>query len=334
MGIALLGYGSIARSHMLAIQSLRDGPIGRDLRLRSVMGRVAESAAEFAQEYGFDRSTTDLDEVLNDPEVDVVIVTSPSELHAEQTERALTAGKHVLCEIPLAMSLADTDRLIQVADAAGRSLMVCHTERFYPTLNEVKRRVVAGELHPHAIHARFMFDRRENVNWMGRRRSWTDNLLWHHACHSVDSALWLTGAAELEVLAQLALPGGNLEIPMDLVLAMRTPRDQVISLSMSYNTKFPMHDYLFIGEETTLHYLGGALIDRAGIVVAAPEGSEVDFGVALQDREFFLALLEQREPSVSARAVRPAMAALQAAQDSLDARARDLGPDARHPGLP
>src|SRR6266851_2943822 len=99
MQFGLVGYGSIAASHVRAIRSLGDP----DLRLRAVMGRLAAPAAQFPREHELARSTTELDDLLSDPAVESVIVCSPSERHAEQTERALLAGRHVLCEIPLAL---------------------------------------------------------------------------------------------------------------------------------------------------------------------------------------------------------------------------------------
>ena len=265
MNIAILGYGSIAESHVRAIQALQGTPEGRDLRLYGVMGRLPEPTAEFARQWGLERATTDLDELLADGAVEAVIICSPSEVHPEQTERALRAGKHVLCEIPLALSLADTDRLTALADEVGRRLMVCHTQRYWPASIAARRMVASGELHPHAVIGRFMFGRRENVNWKGRRRSWTDNLLWHHGCHAVDLALWLLGAAdrgeEVETVAQIALPGADLAIPMDLTVVMRTARDQLATVAMSYHTHIPVHDYLIIGEETTVLIADGALRD-------------------------------------------------------------------------
>ena len=320
MNVALLGYGSIARSHVRAIAALQATADGRDLRLSGVMGRLAEPAAEFAREFGLAKATTDLDELLADREIDAVIVCSPTDLHADQTERALRAGKHVLCEIPLATSLADTDRLIGVADEADRRLMVCHTQRYYPALIEARRMVAAGELYPHAIVCRYMFGRRENVNWMGRRRIWTDNLLWHHGCHATDAALWLLGPTEVETVAQVALPRGNLGIPMDLTIAMRTPQDQLATVVMSYHTHIPVHDYLIIGEETTVLFVDNQLRTKDAVLVEAVERSGIDDPIARQDAEFFAAVRAGREPAVSGRAVRPAMAALQAAQETLDAR--------------
>jgi 2-hydroxy-4-carboxymuconate semialdehyde hemiacetal dehydrogenase len=338
VNIALLGYGSIARSHVRAIAALRATAEGADLRVYGVMGRLAEPAAAFAREFGAAVATTDLDALLADPALDAVIVCSPSDAHAAQTERALRAGKHVLCEIPLALSLAETDRLTALADQMDRRLMVCHTQRYYAPLVEARRLIAAGELHPHAIVSRYMFGRRENVNWQGRQRSWTDNLLWHHGCHAVDAALWLLGAAdrgeEVEVAAQVALPGGNLGIPMDLTVTMRTAHDQLATVAMSYNIGFPVHDYLIIGEERTILFDDGVLRDNEHVLVEKAEGEEIDAPIPRQDAEFFAAIREGREPAISGRSVRPAMAALQAAQDSLDARLAALGPDARHPQRP
>ncbi len=334
MNIALLGYGSIARVHAQAVRRLQARPEGQDLALYAVMGRLAEPAQAFARELGVLHATTDLEALLADPAVDAVIICSPTDLHAAQTERALRAGKHVLCEIPLATSLADTDRLIRLADTVDRRLMVCHTQRYYPALVEARRMIVAGALHPHALIARYLFFRRENVNWMGRRRSWTDNLLWHHGCHAVDAALWLLGATEAEVSAQIALPGGALDIPMDLAVVLRTPRDQLATIAMSYNSHIPLHDYLVIGEEETLLFDNGLLRTKDRVLVDWSEATGLPDAVVDQDAEFFAAVREGREPAVSARAVRPAMAALQAAQDSLDARLRRLGPPARHSRLP
>lgn len=334
MNIGFLGYGSIAHAHARAIAALRATPEHHDLQLYSVMGRLPEPTADFAREYGMATATTDLDALLADPALDAVVVCSPTDLHAAQTERALRAGKHVLCEIPLATSLADTDRLIALADETGRRLMVCHTQRYNPALVEARRMIAAGELHPHAIVSRYMFHRRANINWMGRERSWTDNLIWHHGCHAVDAALWLLGAAAEEVVAEVALPGADLGIPMDLTIAMRTARDQLATVAMSYNTHFNVHDYLVIGEETTVLFADNQLRDNERVLVPATDATGLDAGIARQDAEFFAAVREGREPAVSGRAVRPAMAALQVAQDALDARLRALGPDARHPRLP
>ena len=79
-------------------------------------------------------------------DVDVVAVTMPTPLHAEIAARALVAGKHVICEKPMALTLADCDRMIAAAERAGRTLMIAQCIRFWPQYEEIKRRVDAGEI--------------------------------------------------------------------------------------------------------------------------------------------------------------------------------------------
>src|SRR5438270_447631 len=78
----------------------------------------------------------------------------------------------------------------------GRTLMVCHTHRYRSAIRGAKQRIVSGELTPHRIISRYVFLRRENKDWQGRARSWTDNLLWHHGCHATDLCLWLLGVTD------------------------------------------------------------------------------------------------------------------------------------------
>lgn len=309
VNICLVGYGSIARAHVQALA-------GEPVTFHTVMGRLAEPTAAFAEEFGFRRHTTDLDEALADPAIDAVLITSPTDLHAQQTEKALRAGKHALVEIPLATSLTDVDALSAVARENRRCLMVCHTQRYYPPLVEARRWIAEGRLHVYHLCVRYGFLRRENVNWMGRRRSWTDNLLWHHGCHAVDTALWLLGATEVSVASQVARPSHHLNIPMDLDILMRTPEDQLIAVSLSYNTKISYNEYLLIGEETTLLATNNRLTSPEGVLVDTTQAEPAPSSIQLQDREFLAAVREGREPAISASAVRPAMRVLQLVQDA------------------
>jgi 2-hydroxy-4-carboxymuconate semialdehyde hemiacetal dehydrogenase len=123
---------------------------------------------------------------------------------------------------------------------------------------------------------------------------------------------------------------------MDLGIVMRTARDQLATVAMSYHTRIALHDYLIIGEETTLLFENGQLRDSERVLVEKQEETAggPESPIARQDAEFFAAVRDGREPAVSARSVRPAMAALQAAQESLDAQQAALGPAAKHPRRP
>lgn len=309
--LTFIGYGSIAAAHARALRELGG------VRFDSVVGRRPEATEAFAREWEFAHWTLSLEEALARPEVDAVLIASPSDQHAAQAEQALAAGKHALVEIPLATNLADAERVTALAERSGLRLMVAHTQRFFPALVELRRRIAAGELHPHHLVCRWFFLRRANVNWQGRQRSWTDNLLWHHACHVVDAALWLLGETEpgparagaVRALGQAGPPHPELGIPLDIDLLLRAG-EVLVNVAMSYNSPWPMHEYLAIGEEATLRFEDGRLIGKDGPVLA-PAGAHP---IREQDREFLAAAREGREASVSGRSVLPAMRALQAVE--------------------
>ncbi len=308
MKLCFVGYGSIAQAHARALQQVEG------VEFSWVVGRDPASTREFAEEWGFEHVTLDLDEALRSP-VDGVIITSPSDLHAAQTEAALRAGKHVLAEIPLSTNLPDTERVAALARETGLKVQVAHTQRYHPALQELHRLLRSRALHPHHLVCRWFFLRRSNVNWMGRRRSWTDNLLWHHGCHVVDAALWLLGGPAESVRAQFGPPHPELGIPLDLDLQFQVGK-VLVNIAMSYNDPWPRHDYLLIGEETSLEFRDGKLWGPGGIEF---EPEETDRSILNQDLEWLAAIREGREPAVSPEAVLPAMRVLHAAQQQLDA---------------
>src|SRR5204863_7373472 len=158
------------------------------------------------------------------PGVDAVILTTPSDRHADQTVLALSKGKHVQVEIPMALNLADSQRMVAAAKKAGRTCMVTHTRRFAAPHREIRRRMQAGTFHLHHMVVETYFFRRTNLNMHGQPRSWVDNLLWHHACHSVDIAQWIVADAQWSVWGQKGADHPTLGIPMDLTVAMKSSK--------------------------------------------------------------------------------------------------------------
>lgn len=304
MRLCFVGYGSIAKAHAQAFRQIPGVEFGW------VVGRDPVSTEEFAREWGFQRWTLELEEALR-AEVDGVVITSPSDLHADQAVAALRAGKHALVEIPLSTHLADSERVADTALETGLRVQVAHTQRYNAALLELRRRIAEQELTPHHVVCRWFFLRRENVNWMGRRRSWTDNLLWHHACHVVDAAMWLLGARSAgSVRAQFGPAHPELGIPLDLDLQFQCG-PTLVTIAMSYNSTWPRHDYFVIGKEASLEFRDGKLWGADGVVFA-PEGP--DQSILNQDLEWVQAIREDRSPAVSPTAVLPAMRVLQDAQ--------------------
>ncbi|ARA92417.1 hypothetical protein AWN76_004035 [Rhodothermaceae bacterium RA] len=115
-------------------------------RLVAVMSRREERARSFAERHGADRYYTDLDALLADEEVDAVYIATPPHVHCELTERVAAAGKHVLCEKPMAMTVAECRRMIEACDAAGVQLMIAYYRRFFPAYVRIKELLKAGAI--------------------------------------------------------------------------------------------------------------------------------------------------------------------------------------------
>src|SRR5579864_2550099 len=108
---------STAGINAAVIPGLQDSP---ESELLAVASRTGERAAEYAREWGIARSYGSYEALLADPDVEVVYISLPNGLHVEWSVRALEAGKHVLCEKPLARHPADVERAFDAADRAGR----------------------------------------------------------------------------------------------------------------------------------------------------------------------------------------------------------------------
>ena len=189
MRICLAGTGARGVIHMKALKKIPD------VEVVSVNSRTEESGQAFAAEWGIPYSSTSLEESLDRPGVDAVILTTPSAMHGDQTVMALGRGKHVQVEIPMSLNLPDAQRIVEAARTSGKICMVTHTRRFSSPHREIRRRVREGTFHLHHMVVETYFFRRENTNMHGQPRSWVDNLLWHHGCHSVDLAQWILGDA-------------------------------------------------------------------------------------------------------------------------------------------
>ena len=136
IGTAVIGTGFIGTVHVEALRRI-------GVRVTGVLGSSPERGAASAERLGVAHAYGSLDELLADPTVDVVHVTSPNDRHVEQARAALEAGRHVVCEKPLAMTAAESAALVELAQASGRVNAVNFNIRFYP-LNQHARHVVGG----------------------------------------------------------------------------------------------------------------------------------------------------------------------------------------------
>src|SRR3954471_19518818 len=230
MKICLAGTGAMDEIHAQALSKIEG------VEIVSVAGRT-DGVKEFAEKWKIPFSSTELEQCIDRPGVDAVILTTPSDQHHAQTLLALSKGKHVQVEIPMALSLADSQDMQDAANKAGKTLMITHTRRFANPHREIRRRIQEGTFHLHHMVVETYFFRRTNLNMHGQPRSWVDNLLWHHGCHSVDLAQWILGDAGWQAWGQKGPDHPVLGIPMDLTVAMKSRTGALFTMAMSFNNK-------------------------------------------------------------------------------------------------
>lgn len=136
---ALVGTGFIGPVHVEALRRLNRPVAG-------VLASSPDKSRQAANALGMPRGYASFDELLADPAVGAVHITSPNRHHYEQAKRALAAGKHVICEKPLAMNAKESSELVQLAEKANVVAAVCYNTRYYPLCLEVKERIAAGDL--------------------------------------------------------------------------------------------------------------------------------------------------------------------------------------------
>lgn len=136
---AVVGTGFIGPVHI-------EGLIRAGVQVQGVLGTSLEKSRRTADLFGIKKAYRDLDELIDDGDVDVVHLTSPNRYHFEQVMRCLDAGKHVLCEKPLAMNSAESGELVRRAQLASVLTGVNYNVRFYPICIEAAERIKRGDL--------------------------------------------------------------------------------------------------------------------------------------------------------------------------------------------
>ncbi|RXJ72821.1 oxidoreductase [Veronia nyctiphanis] len=305
MKIIMVGEGAFGHKHLDAIKNIEN------VEVVGIAGGEEQSTRATAEKYGIPEWTLDLQDALALPGVEAAIITSPTPIHASQAIEVMQAGKHVMVEIPMADSLEDAQRVCDVQRETGLVAMAGHTRRFNPSHQYLNQKLRAGEIRIQQMDVQTYFFRRKNLNALGQPRSWTDHLLWHHACHTVDLFAYQTGEEIVDVQAMQGPKHPELGIAMDMSILMKTASGALCTLSLSFNNDGPLG--------TFFRYIcdNGTYIARYDDLVDGNENaidvSDVDVsmnGIELQDREFFAAIREGREPNASVNQALAAMKVL------------------------
>ena len=300
LNVALAGAGAFGIKHLDAIKTIG----GVDVV--SLVGRERAKTEEVARKYGIPHVTTELAETLQRRDVDAVILCTPTPLHASQALACLAAGKHVQVEIPLCDVLAEGVAVVEAARASDRIAMCGHTRRFNPSHQWVRQRILAGTFAIQQMDVQTYFLRRTNINALGQPRSWTDHLLWHHAAHTVDLFAYQTRSPVVKANAIQGPIHPALGIAMDMSIQLQAANGAICTLSLSFNNDGPLGTFFrYIGDSGTyvarydeLYTGRDEPLDVSRVAVSMN-------GIELQDREFFAAIAEGREPNASVAQVLP-----------------------------
>lgn len=202
LGAAIIGVGFVGKAHLEALRRL-------GVPVRGILGSSPQRTKEAAHELKLDRGYSSIEELAEDPEVHVVHICTPNHVHSEQTKSAMQAGKHVMCEKPLAMNTRESAALVELAHKAGRLGGVAYNLRYYPLCHEARSIVQRGLIgEPRLIHGSFLQDwllYPTDWNWRlqpelgGDMRAVADI-----GTHWMDLVTWIAGKKITEVCADLA----------------------------------------------------------------------------------------------------------------------------------
>jgi 2-hydroxy-4-carboxymuconate semialdehyde hemiacetal dehydrogenase len=298
--VALAGAGAFGTKHLDAIK-LIDG-----VQVTSIISRDLDKTKEVAAKYGIGHVTTKLEESLARSDVDAVILCTPTQMHAAQSQACLAAGKHVQVEIPLADSLAGAQAVAALQKKTGLVAMVGHTRRFNPSHQWVHQRVASGQFNIQQMDVQTYFFRRTNTNALGQARSWTDHLLWHHAAHTVDLFAYQAGSPIVAANAMQGPIHPVLGIAMDMSIQLQAANGAICTLSLSFNNEGPLGTYFrYIGDTGTYLARYDDLFNGKDEPIDVSKVAVSMNGIELQDREFFAAIRDKREPNGSVHQVLP-----------------------------
>ena len=298
-------YGAFGTKHLDALANI-DG-----VQVTSVMGPNQSKIDALAAARGIGHASTDLADCLSRDDVDAVILATPTQLHAEQAIASMRAGKTVLIEIPMADSLEDSEAICAVQKETGVLAMAGQVRRFNPSHQWIRNKIDAGELKVQQMDVQTYFFRRTNMNAKGEPRSWTDHLLWHHACHTVDLFQYQTGEVALDCFGLQGPMHPELGIAMDMSIGMKTASGAICTLSLSFNNEGPLGTFFrYICDNGTYLARYDDLYDGNENKIDLSDVAVSDNGIELIDREFISAIQEGRDPNGSVHDTLSAMRTL------------------------
>jgi predicted dehydrogenase len=320
LSVGVIGAGGIAHSHVEGIRA------NANIRLAAVMDIDGERAEALAGP-NHARSYTRLEDLLEDPDVEAVHVCSVHNVHKAHVVAAAKAGKHVLVEKPMALSVAECDQMIRACESAGVVLMVGQVMRKYPVNLKIRQIIADGTIGTvgHMIRRRYSYFNPTQPG-QGYRPWYLDAdvggicVLYCFGPHEFDILPWYIDSPVVQVYAQGSMSTELYHDQRDSYSMIMTHDQGAIStLTQTVVNHTSAHDTHIIGSE------GSMFLTNRSLMV---NGEEIDFdqnsnrlGMPNQIGEFAECCLQGKVPDASGRSVRHTMAMIEAAKLSAERNA-------------
>jgi len=303
----LIGCGDISRKRVAP--ALRDSPL---CELVAVSRARAELAESFAREFGARRWCAEWQDLLMDYEIDAIYVATPVYLHAEQTIAAAERGKHVLCEKPMALSVAECDRMIAACRANNVKLGVAYYRHFYPAVRRVKELLDSGELGVPVvvqINAFEWFDpsASDPRAWLIRKDVSGGGPMFDFGCHRIEVLLDVFGEAR-DVKATLAKTFFTSREVEDTATALfQFERGTCGTLTVTHAAREPQDTFDVFCTQGSIHI---PVLNEGTMRVVTPDGERIEAHPNARNihqpliEDFATSILENRDPLVTGEIAR------------------------------
>jgi predicted dehydrogenase len=271
------GLLGTARINRMVIPALR---ASAGNRLLAVGSRDAGKAADFAKEWGIERAYGSYEALLADPEIDAVYAPLPNHLHADWTIRAARAGKHVLCEKPLALTVAEVDAMEAAARESGVVVAEAFMYRHHPQTLKVKELVDGGAVGAvRFVRGTFSFNL-DRPNDVRLRPEWGGGCLWDVGCYPLSFARFVLGKEPVEVTGSQVL--GPTGIDETFAGQLVFPSGVLVQIDAGFRAPFRTH-FEIAGTD------GGIVVRQPwrpeGLPILLTRGNEtVDIAAGGEDR--------------------------------------------------
>jgi len=296
----LIGCGDIAQKRVAP--ALRDSSICELVAVSRARSQLAES---FAKEFGARRWYADWQELLKDEEIDAVYIATPVYLHAEQTVAAAEAGKHVLCEKPMALNVAECNRMIAACNGQNAKLGIAYYRHFYPVIARIKQIVNEGEIGTPVVaqmNAFEWFDPEADHprSWLLKKQLSGGGPMFDFGCHRIEVLLDLFGSVA-DVKATMINQFFRREVEDVATVIINFEQGTTATLTVAHCAQQPQDTLDIFGSKGSIHV---PVLNEGKVKVTTEAGAREESHRPAANwhqpliEDFARAVIENRDPTV------------------------------------